>query len=617
MTNATAVAGKAPAPAISKTAWRALIVLLMGMFIALLDTTIVNVALPTIRTSLDASESTLSWIISGYALAFGLALIPAGRIGDRIGHKWVFFTGIALFTAASFACGIAQSDEQLVIFRVIQGLAGGIYVPAVTAFIQLLFPPQSRGKAFAIMGSVIGVSSALGPIVGGLLIQAFGDTDGWRTVFYVNLPIGVVTLVLAAILLPKRDPSAPRPPAGLDWIGVVLVSGALVALLVPLIQGQDEGWPLWTYLTIAGGVVLLALFALWEVRLTRRGGSALVPPSLFKHPQFTGGVILALVYFAAFTSIFFTISLLWQSGLQHSALASGAVTIPFAVGSIIGSSQSNRLSVKLGRTVLIIGTALVAIALISMWLLFLNVDGPSLTNWMLLAPLFIGGLGNGLFIAPNAQFIVATVDRRDAGSGSAVIAAIQRVGSAVGIAVIGSVLFGTLVIAKPGAPTSNTPSAIAAVKQQAAENVANGFTNAAAHAMLVSAIFAVVAFALVFALPKRVGAPGGGHGGAGGSAAGGSAAGGSAAGGSAAGGSAAAGSPAAAGAPAAAGNASAAPVSPEVHTEGAGHGAHAADPAHPAEPVHAGHGAHAAEPQHPAHGAHAADVEPDSGRSGA
>jgi EmrB/QacA subfamily drug resistance transporter len=509
MTNETAPVRSA-APAVPRSAWRALVVLLVGMCMALLDTTIVNVALPTIRTSVDADEATLSWIISGYALAFGLTLIPAGRIGDRLGHKWVFFTGIALFTVASFACGVAQSGTELVMFRVIQGLAGGMFVPAVTAYIQLLFPPRSRGKAFAIMGSVIGVSSALGPIVGGLLIQAFGDADGWRFVFYVNIPVGIAALILAPLWLPKRDPKAPRPPAGLDWVGVFLVSAALVALLVPLIQGQDEGWPLWTYLTIAGGVVLLVLFALWEVHYTRRGKSPLVPPTLFTHPQFTGGVILALVYFGAFTSIFFTISLLWQAGLAHTALESGLVTIPFAVGSIVGSSQSNRLATRLGRNVLVLGTALVAIGLIWLWLLFRSVEGTDLTSWMLLAPLLIGGVGNGLFIAPNAQFIVATVDRRDAGAGSAVISAIQRIGAAIGIAVVGSVLFGTLTIEKPAPPTSQTAAALAEVKRQAAANVATGFTDAAAHAMLVSAIFAVVAFALVFALPKRVDQHGGG-----------------------------------------------------------------------------------------------------------
>jgi EmrB/QacA subfamily drug resistance transporter len=570
---------KGPAPAIPTTAWRALVVLLMGMSIAILDTTIVNVALPTIRTSLHASESTLSWIISGYALAFGLALIPAGRIGDRIGHKWVFFSGIALFTAASFACGVSSSDTQLIVFRVIQGLAGGIFVPAVTAFIQLLFPPQARGKAFAIMGAVLGVSTALGPIIGGLLIQAFGNTDGWRLVFYVNIPIGVAAIIAAAIVLPRRDHSAPRPPAGLDWIGVLLVSGALVALLVPLIQGQQEGWPLWTYLTIAGGVALLALFAFWEVSYTRRGKSPLVPPSLFSHPQFTGGVILALVYFAAFTSIFFTISLLWQSGLQHSALASGAVTIPFAVGSILGSSQSNRLSKLLGRNVLIIGTGLVAIGLIWLWILFSNVSGSNLTNWMLLAPLALAGIGNGFFIAPNAQFIVATVDRRDAGSGSAVISAIQRIGSAIGIAIIGSVLFGSLVITRPAPPTSKTAEAVGAFNKALAENLANGFADAAAKAMLVSAIFAVVAFALVFALPKRVSMRGGAR---------------------------------PAGEGAGRDSTAGAPVSPEIAGgPSAGNGPHAAGSKHTAEPVHSGHGSHeTASPS--THGGHATETEPDA-----
>jgi MFS family permease len=499
---------------VPRRAWQALIVLLAGMFIALLDTTIVNVALPSIRSSIDASEATLSWIISGYALAFGLALIPAGRIGDRIGHKWVFFFGIALFTVASLACGLAQSDTQLVVARVVQGLAGGIFVPAVTAFIQLLFPPRSRGKAFAIMGAVIGVSSALGPIVGGLIIQAFGAESGWRLVFGVNLPIGLATLVAAAILLPKRAEAiavgdsvnaaegvaagagagaAPAPSkAGIDWFGLVLISASLVALLVPLIQGQDEGWPLWTYLSLAGGALLLVAFGAWEVGYTKRGRSPLVPPRLFRHPAFTGGTILALVYFAAFTSIFFTISILWQAGLGHTALESGVVSIPFAVGSIIGSSQSNRLAQKLGRTVLVIGTAAVVVGLAWVWLVLLLTNPADLTNWELIAPLLIAGLGNGLFIAPNAQFIVATVDRAEAGAASGVISAMQRVGSAIGIAVIGSVFFGTLVI-----------------DGQSPDAVATGFVGSSAAAMGVSVAFSVLAFVLVFALPRRTTAPGG------------------------------------------------------------------------------------------------------------
>lgn len=479
----------APAAVVPRRSWQALVVLLLGMFMALLDTTIVNVALPTIETSLDASEATLSWIISGYALAFGLALIPAGKVGDRIGHKWVFFAGLALFTVASFACGLAQNDIQLVVARIVQGLAGGIFVPAVTAFIQLLFPGQVRGKAFAIMGAVIGVSTALGPIAGGLIIEAFGNENGWRGVFWVNLPIGIVGLIAAAVLLPKRSETETTPQSGIDWVGLVLVTAGLVALLVPLIEGQDQGWPLWTYLTLVAGVLLIAAFAVWEVRYTRRGRNPLVPPKLFTHPAFTGGTILALVYFASFTSIFFTLSLLWQSGLGNSALSSGAVMLPFAIGSIIASSQSNRLTQRLGRTVLLLGTSFVAIGLIWIWIVLATTEAADLTNWKLLLPLFIGGLGNGAFIAPNAQFIVATVDRQDAGAASGVISTMQRIGSAVGIAVIGSVLFGSLTITGP-------------------DTVASGFMHAASVAMAVSAAFGVAALLLVFALPKRVDAPG-------------------------------------------------------------------------------------------------------------
>ncbi|MGO4784661.1 DHA2 family efflux MFS transporter permease subunit [Cryobacterium sp. W22_MBD10_FK3] len=485
----------APAPAVSRRAWQALVVLLAGMFMALLDTTIVNVALPSIQTSLDASEATLSWIISGYALAFGLALIPAGRIGDRIGHKWVFFTGLALFTVASLACGLAQNDLQLIIARVVQGLAGGIFVPAVTAVIQLMFPPRFRGKAFAIMGSVIGVSTALGPIVGGLIIEAFGAEHGWRLVFWVNLPVGVVALIAAAILLPSgtgAGAKAGAPAASrIDLVGLLLLSAGLVALLVPLIEGQDQGWPLWTYLVLVAGVLLIVAFGAWEVHVSKHGDSPLVPPHLFSHPAFSGGVVLALVYFAAFTSIFFTISILWQTGLGHSALESGLVSIPFAIGSIIASSQSNRLTQRLGRTVLILGVGLVTVGLVWVWLVLLLTAPADLTNWILLPPLFIAGLGSGAFIAPNVSFIVATVDASEAGAASGVVGVMQRVGSAAGIAVVGSVFFGTLVVAGPG------PDALA-----------TGFTDSATLAMAVSAALSVVALLLVFLLPKRVEAHG-------------------------------------------------------------------------------------------------------------
>jgi EmrB/QacA subfamily drug resistance transporter len=466
---------------VSRNKWLALAVLLTGAFMALLDTTIVNVAIPTIRTSIGASNATLSWIVSGYALAFGLALIPAGRVGDRVGHKWVFVAGLSLFTVASLACGLAQDDGQLIAARAVQGLAGGMFFATITALIQLMFEDRQRGRAFAILGATIGFSTALGPLMGGLIIQAFGAESGWRLVFGVNIPIGILAVASAAVLLPG---GAESTDSAADWPGLALLTAGLVALLTPLIEGQQEGWPWWTYASMAGGAALIAAFGLWERRLENAKGNPLVPPRLFTHPLFTGGVLLALVYFAAFTSIFFTIALLWQAGLGHSALQSGLVAMPFAVGSIIGASQSDVLAARFGRCVLIAGLGLVAAGITVVWLIFALRAPTDYSGWELLVPLLVAGVGSGLFIAPNADFIVATVERRDAGAASGVIGTMQRVGSAIGIAVIGTVLFGTLHVV--GGPDA----------------VAVAFGHSATMAMGVSAALSVVAFGLAFALPS-------------------------------------------------------------------------------------------------------------------
>jgi EmrB/QacA subfamily drug resistance transporter len=466
--------------------WFALAVLLVGAFMALLDTTIVNVAIPAIRTSLAASNATLSWIVSGYALAFGLALIPAGRVGDRLGHKWVFIAGLSLFTVASLACGLAHRDIELIAARVVQGFAGGEFFTPITALIQLMFSERKRARAFAVMGATIGFSVALGPLVGGLIIQASGADAGWRLVFDVNIPLGVLAVIAAVVVLPA---GAASPATTVDWPGLILLSAALVALLIPLIQGQQDGWPLWTYASMAGAVALLGVFAQWERHVETAGGDPLVPPRLFAHASFTGGVLLALVYFAAFTSIFFIIALLWQAGLGHSALQSGLVLTPFAVGLIGGASQSDAFAARFGRTVLVVGLGMVAVGITAIWLLLALTPGASYSGWQLAVPLLIAGVGSGFFIAPNVDFIVGTVGAEDAGAASGVIGTAQRVGSAIGIAIIGTVLFGTLRVSSAG------PNALALA-----------FAHSATLAMAASAGFSIAAFALVFALPRRAGA---------------------------------------------------------------------------------------------------------------
>src|SRR5580693_3124168 len=288
----TTAAARATAP--DGNGWRAVSIVLVGAFMALLDTTIVNVALPSIRTGLHASSASLEWIVSGYALAYGLALVPGGRAGDRFGHKWMFLIGLTVFTLASVACGVSQESGQIVAARIVQGFGAGLFYPAISATIQLSFTGPARSKAFSMLGATIGVSTALGPLLGGLIIAGAGADQGWRWVFLVNLFIGAVTVPLAAWLLP-RSPS--RAQRGFDPAGLGLFTAALLLLLIPLVEGQQVGWPAWCWACVAASVPVFVLLGFWEVAVDRRGGDALLKPGLLRQMSFSAGAIFAVVYF--------------------------------------------------------------------------------------------------------------------------------------------------------------------------------------------------------------------------------------------------------------------------------------------------------------------------------
>jgi EmrB/QacA subfamily drug resistance transporter len=469
-------------PAAAGGGWRAVSIVLVGAFMALLDTTIVNVALPSIRTALHASPDTLEWVVSGYALGYGLALVPAGRAGDRFGHKPLFLAGLTIFTLASVACGLSQSPAEIIAARAVQGLGAGIFYPAIAATIQLSFTGPQRSKAFGMLGAVIGVSTALGPVLGGVIIEVAGARDGWRWVFLVNLFIGAVALPLAAWLLP----SAPsRRRRSFDPAGLALLSAGLLGLLIPLVEGQQTGWPAWCYASFGGCAVAFALLAWWERRAQRRGGDPLLAPGLLAKPSFSAGAIFAVVYFAGFTSVFFTLSILWQEGLGRSALMTGLVLVPFSFGSLAAAANSDKLSARLGRMVLIVGCVLVAAGL-GLVTLVVHLTAPHPDGWYLVGPLLLAGLGNGMVIAPNQDFVLATVPRSEAGTASAMLGTAQRVGSAIGIAVIGTVLFGTLHV-QPG------PAAVAAA-----------FSHSAQVALLANVGMVVLALVLVLALPRTI-----------------------------------------------------------------------------------------------------------------
>ncbi|MFD6151484.1 MFS transporter [Streptomyces sp. NPDC060243] len=422
--------------------WKALAVCLVAGFMTLLDVSIVNVALPSIRTGLDTPESDLQWVLSGYALSFGLFLVPSGRLGDARGRRRVFMAGLVLFTLASASCGAAQSSLWLVISRLVQGVAGGLVSPQISALIQQMFRGRERGKAFGAFGSVVGISTAVGPLLGGLLIQAAGPEEGWRWVFYVNLPIGALCLVLAHRLLPDTPGARGVRLRELDPVGVLLLGAGVVALLLPFVQSRQ--WPGdKKYLLLVVSAALLAAFAWWERRCTRSGAEPLLDLALYRVRSYSLGSSLGLLYFAGFTSIFFVSTLYLQSGLHYSALQAGLTLTPFALGSGLSAGIGGRLVDRLGRPLVVVGLLMVAIGLAGTAFAVHQVTGKGI-GWALIAPLLFAGLGSGLVISPNQTLTLSEVPVRRAGSAGGALQTGQRVGSAIGIAAVGSVFFGRL-----------------------------------------------------------------------------------------------------------------------------------------------------------------------------
>jgi EmrB/QacA subfamily drug resistance transporter len=472
----TAPQGRAAAPAPADDGspdprrWKALAVCLVGGFMVLLDVSIVNVALPSIREGLHASQSDLQWVVSGYALTFGLLLVPAGRIGDARGRRTMFVVGLALFTLASLACGLAPGSLFLVIARLVQGLAGGLLTPQISAVIQQLFRGRERGTAFGLFGTTVGVSTAIGPLLGGALIQAFGTDSGWRSVFFINLPIGLAAMPFAWRLLPRPD-EGQQHRHDYDPVGVGLLGAAIVALLLPLVQEQQwKGGGKWLLLPLAA--VLLGVFLLWERRYTGRGREPLVDLSLFHRRSYSFGTALITLYFAGFTPLFFVFTLYLQTGLRYSALEAGLAITPFAVGSAASAALGGRIVDRFGRSLIGLGLFLVGAGFVGT-LLAVRAAPTSGTGWATLAPLLIGGLGSGLVIAPNQTLTLSQVPVQRAGTAGGLLQVGQRIGAAVGIAAVGSIFF----------------ARIAATRGR-------DFAGAFEHALLAALAFVVVALVL-------------------------------------------------------------------------------------------------------------------------
>jgi EmrB/QacA subfamily drug resistance transporter len=428
------------APAADPRRWRALAVTQLAGFMTLLDLSIVNVALPSIERDLGASPEAVQWVVSGYALTFGLALVPAGRLGDLLGRRRMFLIALSAFVLTSALTGAAQSTGMLVAARLLQGVAGGMLTPQNSGLIQDLFRGAERGKAFGILGATIGLSTAVGPVAGGLILAAATGPEGWRWVFYVNVPIGLLALVLAARILPATSRAAGG--VHLDLIGSLLLGGGVLSLLLPLVRAETGGLRrLWWLFGV--GILLLAAFAWWELRVVRRGRQPLLDPRLVRTSGYAAGLGIGLVYFMGFTGIWLVFALFFQNGLGYSALESGLAVTPFALGAALAAFIGGRLVARLGRWLTVAGLTAVTVGLAVTALLLRWVDA-DVTAWVAAGPLLVAGLGGGMVISPNVTLTLESVPVSMAGAAGGALQTAQRIGSAVGTAVLATVFYAVL-----------------------------------------------------------------------------------------------------------------------------------------------------------------------------
>ncbi|WP_442320558.1 MFS transporter [Amycolatopsis thermophila] len=405
---------------------------------SLLDVSIVNVALPSIQKGIGGEAGTAQWVVSGYALTFGLVLVSGGRLGDALGRRKMFLIALAAFVSMSAFAGAAPTGDVLVVARLLQGCAAGLLTPQNSGLIQDLFHGDERGKAFGAFGSVVGISTAVGPVLGGVILALFGEDNGWRWVFYVNVPIGALAFVLALRLLPRAEGRPARLRSEIDFLGVLLLGLAVLCVLLPLVESEQDGVRrLWWLFPVA--VAFGLGFVRWERHVVRHDRPPLMDIRLFTEtPGYSPGAAIGAVYFCGFTGIWLVFAMFFQLGLGYTPLESGLAVTPFAVGSAVSSAAAGRLVGRWGRRLTVTGLSLVAAGLGAVALLAWLAHGPHL-GVVVALPLLVGGIGGGMVISPNTTLTLECVPTSTAGVAGGALQTGQRIGTAIGTAVLASV----------------------------------------------------------------------------------------------------------------------------------------------------------------------------------
>lgn len=426
--------------------------MLTAQFMAVVDVFIVNVAVPTIGSELHASGAGLQLVIAGYSITYAVLLITGARLGDLLGHRRVHLVGLAVFTAASLACGLAQGTGELIAFRLLQGAGSAVMIPQVLSLIQRNFTGEARAKALGAYSAVLATGAAAGQVLGGLLVSADLFGTGWRPVFLVNVPVGVVLLALGSRVLPRDDAREAERSRGLDLPGLVLLGAAVSLFTVPLVLGQEEDWPLWSWLSLGAAAVVFALFCLFESRLARRGGAPLIAPRVLRHPGIGLAVFRLLAVMAVNAGFLFALTLHLQGGLGHSALRAGLTFAPTAViFGLVGLTWRN-WPAAWQRALIPGGFALAAVSVAGVgWSLHGGGDGGL---WLYVT--FVGvGAGLALSFSPTLTKALATVRPEDAADASGLLATVVQLGQLIGVAAFGTLFLNRLEsLGAPGAYTS-------------------------------------------------------------------------------------------------------------------------------------------------------------------
>jgi EmrB/QacA subfamily drug resistance transporter len=411
-----------------------------GTAMIVLDFFIVNVALPAIQSGLHASATALEWVVAGYGLTFSTLLIAAGRVGDQVGRRRMFAAGLALFVVTSAGCGLAPTAGVLVACRLLQGAAAAMISPTVLAIIGVLYTGEDRVRAITVYGAVLGVAAAAGQLVGGLLIQADLFGLGWRAIFLINIPIGAVALFLTPKLIPESRLANARR---LDLTGTVLMTAALTAIVLPLVEGQRLGWPAWTWASLAAGPVLLAVFTAHQTRLRQAGGVPLLDMQLFRSRAFSAGLVTQLALWCGQASFFLILALYLQNGRGLDPLQAGLVFSIAAGAYLVASMRAPALTMRWGRRLVAAG-ALILAAGHGLLLAAVALEGTGGSIAGLAPGLLLVGAGMGLCITPLTTTVLASAGPESAGAVSGALSTMQQIGNSLGVAVTGVIFFGAL-----------------------------------------------------------------------------------------------------------------------------------------------------------------------------